>query len=478
MRRLLSIVRLTLANAIRMKVAIVIIVFLAIVIPSLPFVLQTDDTQKGHVQITLTYGIGMVFFLLAIMTVFIGAASISNEKTGQLQLLDTKPVTRWQIILGKWLGIMTLNVVLIIFLGGITYGLTRFIGRASAGTDKEQTEIRNSVFTARVSVKPLPPEGIEDKVNREFETRKKENRIPDTWKVNDEEGNFRAYKEQEYKQHLAELELKRHDIVPPGAERLWKFEGINIDRENMDGVIYLRFKAGTTGARSDKMLAGRWLFGGTYDPGEGREPIEKWGTLDVMETVNSPHEIEVPSFVVKPDGTIEIIFLNLTASDDGRSGLNVVFDPVEGVELLYERTGFLSNYIRYFLLVLTMLGFLAMLSVASSSFMSFPVTALLVFSILLNAYGLSTFRDFVESTNPAEIETTGQRVGIGAAKIVYFVVSHIIPDFGKYSMLSHLNSGRYIDWRLVLHGAVVLIILYGGIIYAGGCLIFYREELG
>jgi hypothetical protein len=474
MRSLLSIVRLTLANAVRMRIAIVIIVFLAVVIPTLPFILKTDETQVGHVQITLTYSLGMLFLLLSVMTIFIGCASISNEIAGgQMQLLDTKPVRRWQIILGKWLGIMVLNTALIILLGGAAFGLTRFIGRASAAPDteapeaqKSQHDLRNSVFTGRVTMKPELPDGIEEAVILEYETRRQEGRLPEGWK------------EDEYKDHLRQLELKRAGVVPFGTEKVWTFKNIELDREDEKSVFFIRYKVRTTETRTDRMFSGIWMFGGTYDPGEGRDPIEKYGTVQVTETTGSPHELEVPAFVIKPDKTLDIVFLNATTSDDGQRGISVTFNPDEGLELLYRRTGFFTNYVRHFLIILAILGFMAMLSVVSSSFLSFPVAALLVFSIILNAYGLGTFKEFAYATDPATIATTGQKIGKGAAKVVYNVLAYIMPDLTQYTTLGKLNSGIYISTGLVLKSVLVLVVLFGGIIYAIGCVIFAREELG
>jgi hypothetical protein len=475
MRRIFSIARLTVANAVRMKIAIIIIVFLCILIPSLPFVLKTDDTQLGHVQITLTYALGMVFFLLSVMTVFIGAASISNELAGgQMQLLGTKPVSRWQVLLGKWLGIMLLNLVLVIFLGGVTFGLARFIGRASRGSANDQMLLQNSVFIARVTIKPELPEGVDHAVDAEYSARIKENRIPDEYRNPDG-----SVKEREYREVLRDQELKQRGVVASGTERVWTFKGIKINEQDRAGIITIRYKAQTTETRADRLFAGRWYFGGIYEPPGGKKPIEKWGFLPIEETAGSFHELSVPAFVVKPDGTLDVKFANDTVSDYGTErGISASFNPDDGLELLYKRSGFLTNYIRYFLLIMAILGFMAMLSVVSSSFLSFPVAALFTFSIVLNSYGLAAFKEFAYSKNPMDPDTTGVVIGKTAAKVVHYVISNAIPDLSKYSMLSMLNSGRYIPTALVLHSFLFLTIIFGGIIYTLGCVIFTHKELG
>jgi hypothetical protein len=474
MRRIFSIARLTVANAVRMKIAIIIIVFLCILIPSLPFVLKTDDTQLGHVQITLTYALGMVFFLLSVMTVFIGAASVSNELAGgQMQLLGTKPVSRWQVLLGKWFGIMFINFVLIIFLGGVTFGLARFIGRASKGSEKDQFLLQNTVFTARVSIKPESPEGVDRAVEEEYATRVKENRIDNAFRNPDG-----TIKEKEYKELLKEQELKRRGVVASGTEQVWYFKGIKVSQDK-NSIITLRYKAQSIETRVDRLFRGGWYFGGVYERGGGKKPIENWGYIPVEEIEGSFHEIPVPAYVVKPDGTLDAKFANDTISDDGKKrGISVSFNPDDGIELLYERSGFLTNYIRYFFLIMAILGFMAMLSVVSSSFLSFPVAALFTFSIVLNSYGLAAFKEFAYSKNPMESETASVVVGKTAAKAVHFVISNVMPDLSKYSMLNKLNSGRYIPTALVVQSILVLVVLFGGAIYTLGCVIFTHKELG
>ncbi|MEI9866028.1 MAG: hypothetical protein WDN00_16045 [Limisphaerales bacterium] len=64
-----------------------------------------------------------------------------------MQVVATKPIARWQIWLGKWLGIMSLNAVLLALSGGCVYGLLEW--RASKLPPAVQKELREQVLVAR-----------------------------------------------------------------------------------------------------------------------------------------------------------------------------------------------------------------------------------------------------------------------------------------------------------------------------------------
>ena len=69
-----------------------------------------------------------------------------------MQMVAVKPITRWQIWLGKWLGIMSLNAALLALSGASIYGLLQW--RATKLPEAEQRILRNEVLVSRASAKP------------------------------------------------------------------------------------------------------------------------------------------------------------------------------------------------------------------------------------------------------------------------------------------------------------------------------------
>jgi ABC-type transport system involved in multi-copper enzyme maturation permease subunit len=67
----------------------------------------------------LLAGLYVVNFLFAIMTVLTSVDTISGEiSSGTIHTLVSKPVHRWQILLGKWLGFATMLTLYLAFLAG------------------------------------------------------------------------------------------------------------------------------------------------------------------------------------------------------------------------------------------------------------------------------------------------------------------------------------------------------------------------
>jgi ABC-type transport system involved in multi-copper enzyme maturation permease subunit len=87
--------------------------------------------EKEILNFLTMAGLYVVNFLALIMTVLTSVATISSEiASGTVQTLASKPVRRWHIVLGKWLGYCIMISLYVLFLGGgvlsIVYLLTDY----------------------------------------------------------------------------------------------------------------------------------------------------------------------------------------------------------------------------------------------------------------------------------------------------------------------------------------------------------------
>ena len=105
-------------SAIRSRVVGVLLCLLLLAIIGLPLTVKGDGTLTGEVQVLLTYTLGAVTMILSIATLWAGCAAVSTEvEEKQIHLILTKPVNRFEVWLGKWLGLVTLNAVLLLVSG-------------------------------------------------------------------------------------------------------------------------------------------------------------------------------------------------------------------------------------------------------------------------------------------------------------------------------------------------------------------------
>jgi ABC-type transport system involved in multi-copper enzyme maturation permease subunit len=78
--------------------------------------------------IVLMAGLYVVNFLTAIMTVLTSIDTLSGEiASGTVHTLVSKPLRRWEIVFGKWLGFAAMMVVYLLLMGGGVMGIVYVI---------------------------------------------------------------------------------------------------------------------------------------------------------------------------------------------------------------------------------------------------------------------------------------------------------------------------------------------------------------
>ena len=121
MRTLLAIAKLTLREAFRSRLVLAVTLLLALIIGGMPPLLRGDNTLLGLTRMTLSYPLAAALGCLIFANLWIGSALISGDASARtLALTRVKPVRTWQIWLGKWLGLMSLNFALLLGCYGFT----------------------------------------------------------------------------------------------------------------------------------------------------------------------------------------------------------------------------------------------------------------------------------------------------------------------------------------------------------------------
>ena len=112
--RIMSIAQLTFRETVRSRLLLSLAVALAFVTIGMPMILKGDGTPAGLAQMTLYYTLGTAFGILAVASLWIACSRISGDiRIRTMQLVRVKPVCAWQIWLGKWLGLLLLNAILL-----------------------------------------------------------------------------------------------------------------------------------------------------------------------------------------------------------------------------------------------------------------------------------------------------------------------------------------------------------------------------
>jgi hypothetical protein len=455
-----TITRQSLVQAFRMKIAVVLVVFMLILLPSLPFLLQYGNTHAELLQMVITYSVHLTSFLLGVLTLFLSAITLNTEiKNQHIFLLDPKPLSRGTLLLGKWCGVMLLNLILLAVMLGVTYGFVRYLGRKSKTESQESYDlVQWSVLAARqVAQPPLPP--LDDWVQKEVKEIVANHQVP--------AGKSIPWVEKQVRDRLS----KAAWVVPPGGTMKWTVQGI----PKYKGALVIRFRHYADGILNNPVLPGKFTIN------EGGQPFT---TVTDDWSIGKQRFFAVTSDEVKPDGTVDISYQNLYTPPmpNQPAAVRAEFPFEDGIQVLYPAATFGENLIRAGVVIFLRLAFIAIVGIWASTFLSFPVAVLLTLVIFMIGYAA----DFIFNG------LIGQLVIFGSTMVPPWTPVHpvdnairnvlnyffkLFPNFSEFDVVPNLSDGMIISLGTVFSCFLWLIVIRGGILALAGWLIFKRREL-
>ena len=460
MHSIWAIAKNTLSQAIRMKVALAVIVLLVVLLPLMSVIMEGDGTLLGKLQTFVSYGLGLVGLLLSVLTIVIATYTLSSDlKRRHLHLVVTKPVRRYQIVVGKLAGILILNVFLLAIFGGVIYGLTFLIPEMAEADGAEVQRAEREFFTARTGMQVTYDEAqVRQAAEERFRMLRDSDQIP---------------REMSQPQAMRELMAQERMLAkscPPGRARRWDFEGVRFkvpddpdDPDGTEATIFIRYKFEAATPPPDDTIYGTWRVGDLRQMDAGMErartPIYE---VQRGEVTRSYHEFSVPVEAVADDGFLSVAFFNNPA-------LNRTTVILEDVEVLFDSGTFSTNYLRSLLLIYVRLAFLAALGVSVTTWLSFPV-AILVCVVIFLAGTANTF--ILDS-----LDGVGLTMGI----IYQFTLRPILwmlPQFdGIYNPSYYIINGRLIEWSFLAATVSVTLFVKAVAVLLLGVWVFSRREI-
>lgn len=460
MQPLLAIVKLTWKAAFRYRLFVAVAALLVGSVVLLPLLIKDDGTARGFSQILLTYTLSVIILLLGIATIWLSCGVLARDiEECQMQMVAVKPIPRWQIWLGKWLGVVLLNTALLAVSGGAVYGLLMY--RAGKLPAKERQTLVAEILVARGSLKEEPFD-VKSAVDRYLAER--------IQGANTNGMDFR------YERVMLERsERARMEVVPPNSIRTWKLPISSVDPVLGLDRFHVRFRFYGVDTNSLKEHAGEWLVG------SGQNSIR---SNPLPLAANTFHEVPVNvaylgegkklGDLLDGEGRLIIRFRN-----SGES--SVVFPIEDGLEVLYREGGFALNFARGLLIILFWLSLLAALGLAASSYMTFPVACFCSIGILIVVFSSGTLSSSVsEGTIMGMDHETGEPIAHSfdtAMLPVFTVLLKVINLAQDFSPVDSLSTGRSITWGSLAQAFAQIVLLLGGILAVCGMWLFQRREL-
>jgi hypothetical protein len=453
MQRIFAIAWLTWKAALRFKLFLVIAVLLVLAVVGLPLVIKDDGTAQGFTQIILTYTLSAITALLGLSTLWLSCGTLARDiEECQIQVVATKPIARWQIWLGKWLGIVTLNAALLAISGGCVYGLLQW--RATKLPETEQKILREQVLVARGSAKP---ENVDAQIDMETE-RILQGRLKNS--------PVDKVDLPEVRRQIREQVKADFQLVPPGYTRPWQIDLGLAKNFLRDKPLQLRVKFNSANKSSSGTFLAAWQVG---VPGT----TNFWQSEPMSLAPDTFHEFQIPANLFDSKGLITIVFAN-------PNNTALLFPLEDGMEVLYPEGGFAMNFARGLAVIFCWMA-LAALGLAAASFLSFPVATFFSLAMITVVLSSGTLAETVENGSVSVGDEEKGIAGHSGADVVLIPmfkgVLAVVSLTKNVSPIDLLSTGRAISWGQLGIAFAQIVLLLGGIISVVGVVLFNRREL-
>ncbi|MCA9295959.1 MAG: hypothetical protein KC983_05565, partial [Phycisphaerales bacterium] len=161
-------------EASRTKISLVFIVIIIVALPFFPFVGDIEDPLRFRIQGFIASSLRFTLFMAAIMTLFLACSTVAFEiRDRQIWQLMTKPVNRLQYLIGKWIGIVCINFVLLIVSSMSVYLYVQYMRTLPAKNFEDRVAVDSEILAARIAADPVYPQlaaqQLRDAVNQAIE---------------------------------------------------------------------------------------------------------------------------------------------------------------------------------------------------------------------------------------------------------------------------------------------------------------------
>ncbi|GEM_PF-6989912 len=435
MHTLTAIIKLTLIEFVRRRIPLVMGLFFLVMVYAIPYIVIGDGTVKGNFQLILTYTLGFTTFFLAVFNMFLSVNVLRKDwRDKVLFVLDSKPVARYQVLLGKFIGLCILNA----FLLAIVYGFTLFnINSLERDYQKQASlnkhldlmpgdlsDAKATVLSARSPLKPL--------LNKMIVKYQKER--------------------------------KKTISIKSGKWFHWQFKPEEVSKDVKSYT--LRYKFYTSSTTDTYKVRATWIIG---------NPTKDGGFIRLItnNSVNLYHELKIPAKLFKKDEILQVSLGNFNKD-------SILVKIKDGLVVLVQDRSFTFNLLIAFVILFIQVIFLAAIGLSFSTCLSSNVSLLcvLAFYVLLLSGGI--VKDLTHSKILPKEQPTISAFDKGYnlyTKSLASVVSVMLPDYVELSPMDQISRGVTIGGSFLLFN-VVGIGLRLLLVLCFACIVFATRELG
>ncbi|MFM8733720.1 MAG: ABC transporter permease [Pirellulales bacterium] len=489
LRRLLSpatgitgVARTVLDEAVRMRAALVLLVLVVLLVPTLPLVLDHSERLHYRIQFVINWVLGGTGLILGALTLVLACGSVCGDiDSNRIHMTLAKPLQRWEYLVGKWLGIVLFDLLLVILTGAGTATFIALLASTEAVDPEDRAAVDGQVLTARMAIQPGHDKPEEYEAAIDAAIRQLEKDDPDAFVGDPETARRRIRQEYDWEWHT----------VTPDLVSTYVFSGLASAREVPGGTLQLQLKPRAYNVDVDlaDVRFALWLNGRPWPLEDGTHVEQQLETLAV-------HVLDLPADTVDEQGVLRLTVANRNLVPAGETQPTAItFSPGDGLRIMVRVGGFTGNFLRCLAVIWIKLALVAALGVAAATCMGFPMAILASGVVAVAAVGSGFFRDAGGLYNMSSRSLLGSiaerllatwdlvtqvRLYEAFRMLLGFVTDAIlwlIPSFSDYDSVARLATGMAIPW-----GDVVSCLWWIGLVSPllvglAGWLVFDRRDL-
>jgi hypothetical protein len=471
-----AVARAVVDEAVQMRATIPLLIVLVVLVPTLPLVLDHSERLQYRVQFVLSWALGGTSLILSVLTIVLACGSVCGDiESRRIHMTLVKPLQRWQYLLGKWVGIVLFDLLLVVVAGAGTYTFVSVLAATEASDAADRTTLDREVLTSRVATAPLPsdPEGRDAAIAASIDRQEKDD--PDAFARNPAAARRRIRQEYDWQWHTVTADMVSTFV----------FHGLGDARrraaDDPEATIQLQLRPRAYNVDVDlaDVRFALWLNDRPWPVVDGQHLEQTLRTLAV--TV-----LDLPAAEITEDGVLTVTVANRNLVPAGETTPTAItFSPGDGMRVYHRVGGFAGNFLRALVVMWVKLSMLAAVGIAAASGLGFPMAILASLVVYAAALGSGFLRDALGRYNvvsvswlaalaerlQATLEYALRLQFYEAFRMLYGFVTDavlwLIPSFSDFDAVGSLATGTAIDgatlvacvWRIGLLAPFVLGII-------------------
>jgi ABC-type transport system involved in multi-copper enzyme maturation permease subunit len=468
-------------EAIRMRSATALVAVFIGLVPALPLLIDPTERLAYRVQFLIGWTLGGSGLILGLLTIFLACGSVCGDiESGRIHMTLSKPLHRWEYLVGKWLGIILYDLLLVVVAGMGCTLLAWLLARSGAVDAADRVVADCEVLVARRSLEPEPDRPEEYAAAIAAAIQRLEADDPEAFAIDPESARRRI--RQEYAQQW--------HTVTADMETTFVFRGLGT-RGDAGKRVQLQFEPRVTNVDVDlvDVRMAVWLNGRPWPMQDGRH-------VELTLASRARHVFDLPEEALagSPDLRVRIANRNLVPPGETRPTA-ITLPPGDGMRLFVRVGGFVPNLVGGLLIMWAKLVLIAAVGVAAGAVFDLPLAILTSLVFFVTAHGSGFIGEALGSYNVVADSAWGRTVErmwyasrfiqagrtYDAFRMLLGFVSdglvRLLPTFSADRSVARLATGTVIPLGDVLRALLLFGIVYPLAVGLASWWVFDRRDL-